>query len=101
MAKSKPLATTDPIERELLTLLAAQGNQARERVASEALKRSRDRIDDIWNGSPMRMGEARAIAGWLGYELKLIRFQRWREAAAYRDPPPVRARTPQRARRTG
>lgn len=88
MAKSRPLAARDPIEKDLLTAIAALGNQGRERAASEALKRSRDRVDDMWNGSPMRVAEVRAIAGWLGYEVKLIRLPEWKDAPAYQDPPP-------------
>lgn len=99
MGQRGGLKSPDEIERELLKEITALGSDGRRRAAIEALQRpTRDRVDQMWRGSPMKVAEARRLADWIGYELKLVRRPGWKDAPAYKDPPPETAHTPRRAR---
>lgn len=88
MGTRRALLARDELERTLLQEAAAAPD-GRLRAALQALHLPRrDRIDDMWAGSPMRVSEARAIAKWLGYEIRLKRVVPRDRAAAYRDEDP-------------
>lgn len=75
MGKRLPLLAEDDLERRLLEEVASAPD-GRKRAAVEALELPRrDRLDDLWRGSPMRVAEAQKLARWLGYELHLARVK--------------------------
>lgn len=85
MGKRVPLLATDDIEQRLLEEVAAAPD-GRRRAALEALELPRrDRIDDMWRGSPMRVGEARRLASWLGYDLRIVRVKDRKLSPAWAD----------------
>ena len=99
MGRRRALSAQDDIERQLLLEVAAAPDGKR-RAAAEALGLPRrDRIDDLWAGSPMRVAEARALAKWLGKELRLAEVTPLRESPAYRARSQDARRSPPRDRR--